>query len=96
MEKIFKETKVDYLTQPLTIEAMKRQMEENDEVTGIIRIELSDAIESGLEWFLDFISEELTGSPLLMDVDYEVLAADIDWIYLKVTGDASNIIEDEE
>ena len=31
-----------------------------------------------------------------MDVDYEVLAADIDWIYLKVTGDASNIIEDEE
>ena len=49
MEKIFKETKVDYLTQPLTIEAMKRQMEENDEVTGIIRIELSDAIESGLE-----------------------------------------------
>ena len=96
MEKIFKETKVDYLTKPLTIEEMKKQMEENDEVTGVIRIELSDAIENGLEGFLDFISEELTGSPLLMSIDYEIIIADKDWIYLKVTGDASNIIEDEE
>lgn len=39
MEKIFKETKVDYLTQPLTIEAMKKQMEEKNEVTGVIRID---------------------------------------------------------
>lgn len=92
MEKIFKETKVNYLIEPLTIAEMKKQMEEKNEVTGVIRIELSDAIENGLEGFLDFISEELTGSPLLMDVDYEVIVADKDWIYLKVTGDASTII----
>lgn len=94
MEKIFKETKVNYLIEPLTIAEMKKQMEEKNEVTGVIRIELSDAIENGLEGFLDFISEELTGSPLLMDVDYEVIVADKDWIYLKVTGDASTIIEE--
>lgn len=94
MEKIFKETKVNYLIKPLTIAEMKKQMEEKNEVTGVIRIELSDAIENGLEGFLDFISEELTGSPLLMDVDYEVIVADKDWIYLKVTGDASTIIEE--
>lgn len=94
MEKIFKETKVNYLIEPLTIAEMKKQMEEKNEVTGVIRIELSDAIENGLEGFLDFISEELTGSPLLMDVDYEVIVADKDWIYLKVTGDASTILEE--
>ena len=87
MENIFKETKVNYLTKPLT-------MEENNEVTGVIRIELSDAIENDLEGFLDFISEKLTGSPLLMGIDYEVIVADKDWIYLKVTGDASTILEE--
>lgn len=94
MEKIFKETKVNYLTKPLTMEEMKKQMEEKNEVTGVIRIELSDAIENDLEGFLDFISEKLTGSPLLMGIDYEVIVADKDWIYLKVTGDASTILEE--
>lgn len=94
MEKIFKETKVNYLIEPLTIAEMKKQMEEKNEVTGVIRIELSDAIENGLEGFLDFISKKLTGSPLLMDIDYEVIVADKDWIYLKVTGDASTILEE--
>lgn len=96
MEKIFKETKVNYLIEPLTIAEMKKQMEEKNEVTGVIRIELSDAIENDLEGFLDFISEELIGSPLLMSPNYEIIIANKDWIYLKVTGDASNIIEDEE
>lgn len=94
MEKIFKETKVNYLIEPLTIAEMKKQMEEKNEVTGVIRIELSDAIENDLEGFLDFISEKLTGSPLLMGIDYEVIVADKDWIYLKVTGDASTILEE--
>ena len=94
MEKIFKETKVNYLIEPLTIAEMKKQMEEKNEVIGVIRIELSDAIENDLEGFLDFISEKLTGSPLLMDIDYEVIVADKDWIYLKVTGDASTILEE--
>lgn len=39
MEKIFKETKVNYLTKPLTMEELKKQMEEKNEVTGVIRIE---------------------------------------------------------
>lgn len=31
-----------------------------------------------------------------MSPNYEIIIANKDWIYLKVTGDASNIIEDEE
>ena len=56
-------------------------------------------IDNNYEGFLDFISEKLVGSNLLMDVNYEVVAQAKKMfpneLILEVTGDVSTIIEEE-
>lgn len=73
--------------------------DENNYVEGYIRIHINDMIDNDYEGFLDFISEKLVGSDLLMDVNYEVVAQAKKMfpneLILKVTGDASTIIESE-
>ncbi len=74
--------------------------DENNFVEGYIQIHISDMIDNDYEGFLDFISEKLVGSDLLMDVNYEVVAQAKkifpNELILKVTGDASTIVESEE
>lgn len=41
---------------------------------------------------LDLISEKLTNSPLLMEINYSVVGVDGEMILLKVSGDVSEII----
>lgn len=73
--------------------------DENNYVEGYIQIHISDMIDNDYEDFLDFISEKLVGSNLLMDVNYEVVAQAKKMfpneLILKVTGDVSTIIEEE-
>ena len=83
-------------TPKLTLNEMKKQMNENDRVTGLVRVSLCDIIDNDLEGFLDILSEGLTGSPLLMDIDYNVDHAEDNDLIIHVTGDASTIIETEE
>ncbi len=71
--------------------------DENNYVEGFIQIHVSDLIDNDYETFLDIISENLVGSDLLMDVNYEVVAlAGKEYpneLILKVSGDASTILE---
>ena len=83
------------LAQPLTIEEIKAQKDENNYVTGNIIISLGDAIDNDLEGFLDFIAIELTGNECLMDINYEEIGFISGGIILKVTGDVSSILEME-
>ena len=76
-----------------TEEEIKEKVDENNFIEGIINIDLSKAIDNDLEEFLDFISIELVGSDLLMDVSYEVVGAIDGEIMLKVSGDCSMVIE---
>lgn len=73
--------------------------DKNNYVEGYIQIHASDMIDNDYEGFLDFISEKLVGSDLLMDVNYEVVAQAkkmfLNELILKVTGDVSTIIEEE-
>ena len=51
------------------------------------------------ESFLDLISERLTGSELLMNIDYDVVGHEGNTLHMKVGGDPSEIRgmrEDEE
>ncbi len=61
---------ITVLTQPLTIEEIKAQKDENNYVTGNIIISLGDAIDNDLEGFLDF-TIELTDNECLIDINYE-------------------------
>ncbi len=74
--------------------------DENNYVEGYVQIHISDMIDNDYDGFLDLISEKLVDSDLLMDINYEVVAQAKkmfpDELILKVTGDASSIVEDEE
>lgn len=72
--------------------------DENNYVEGYVQIHISEMIDNDYEAFLDAISEELVGSDLLMDVNYDVvgLADEPNELILKVSGDASAIVESEE
>lgn len=71
--------------------------DENDRVEGYVSLHISDIIDNDYEAFLDILSTELVGSDLLMDIDYNIvsLAEDPNTLILKVTGDASEILESD-
>lgn len=62
-------------------------------IQGSILVDVNDLIGCNLETVLDHFSENLTGSPLLMDFSYNVVGAKDGDIRLLITGDASEIIE---
>ena len=61
-----------------------------------IVISLEDAIDRDFEGFLDFISEQATGTEILSDISYDVIALTPMGIILTVTGDVSMILDSME
>lgn len=93
--------KYGVLKRPYTIEELQENMNENCYVTGCIAVPLSDIIDHDLEEFLDLIAMKLTGSELLMDINYNAVAVyDVDSndtsIIIEVHGDVSEIISNED
>ena len=84
------------ITGMLSHEQMKSMQEENGMVEGVISVDIHEFINNDLEGFLDLISERLTGSTLLNGSDYQMIGSKGDDVFLKVTGDASLILESEE
>lgn len=87
---------VSYPVGPLTKEAVCRYKDDNNYIRGIVKVELSDLIENDLDGFLDLISEKLTRSPLLMDIGYEPVSVSEEGLYLLVSGDVSEICDEEQ
>jgi hypothetical protein len=83
------------VTGQLSFEQMKAMQDKDCMVCGVIAVDIHEFINNDLESFLDLISERLTGSPLLSDLDYKILGNKGDDIFLKVTGDASLILDGE-
>lgn len=61
-------------------------------IEGSILVDLEDLIGKGLEGFVDEVSTRLTGSDLLMDVDYRVVGDSKGSIRVRVSGDAREIL----
>lgn len=76
-------------------ENINEKLDENY-IEGVVNIDLDDIISVDLEGFLDILSKRLTGSPLLMDISYEVVGNDGNTLKIKVTGDNSMIDEKNE
>lgn len=63
-------------------------------VEGDVVIDLSELIDHDLEGILDIMAERLTGSPLLMDVNYSLVdILDKNSAIMRVRGDVTNILE---
>lgn len=67
-------------------------------VEGLVRVEINELIRNDLEGFLDILSERLTGSGLLADINYSVQGCDgpNDEVVLLVSGDASQCFRDDD
>lgn len=91
-------TSEDILDCPLTEEQMKEMITEDDPyLSGNIIVDQDELIDNDLEGFLDIIAERLTGSPLLMDIDYKPIDVLEDGrIIFLVRGDVSSILGIEE
>jgi hypothetical protein len=65
-------------------------------VEGVVAIDLGDLIDLELEGFLDKLSQLLTGGELLMDIQYEVVGHEKDSLWMKISGNAKEVVETEE
>lgn len=79
---------------PLTAKEIEKQYSETTNVEGIVYLNFGEVVGMDLECFLDTLSELLTGSSLLMDIDYRVVGVEGDSrLLVKVDGDPSMILE---
>ena len=88
----------DYLCAPLSEVTIRKHMDKDNYISGVIKIHISDMIDNDFEDFLDFISTELVGNELLMNIDYKVLGLCEDeenTLYLLVSGDVSNVLGED-
>lgn len=90
---------LNVLMKPLTKEQMKVMVDEKCYIKGIVPVELSDMIDCSLDEFLDMLSEKLTDSPCLMEINYNIVGVINDYtVAMEVSGDVSEILDfdDEE
>jgi hypothetical protein len=89
---------MDYelLSRPLTAAQIRRQMDADGLVEGVVAIELDDVIDNDRERVMELLSEALIDSNGLEDIEYEMVGNDGDMLHIQVRGDASSLVEDEE
>jgi hypothetical protein len=86
----------DLLTRPLTATQIRRQMDADGLVEGVVVIELDDIIDNDRDRVMELLSEALVNSNGLEDIEYELVGSDGDMLHISVRGDASSLVEDEE
>jgi hypothetical protein len=87
-----KKRKYKLLTTPIT----SKDMRGKKWVKGVVPMELSYFIDNSVEEILDGLSELLTGSSLLCDIDYRVVGHLKDELHILVEGCPSMILEGDE
>jgi hypothetical protein len=85
---------LEVLTRPLTEKKMRKQMDANGYVEGTVPVELEEIIDLDRNAILELLSELLTDSTELDDIDYDLVGYDGSTLHLHVTGDAGAILED--
>ena len=86
------------LEAPLTIEQIKSMVEGklSDFITVRVQVSLNDIIENDFEWFLDELSEKVTGSiGGLTDIVYKPVDVTEGAIIIEVSGDVADFLDEE-
>jgi hypothetical protein len=86
----------EVLTRPLTHVQMRRQMDANGYVEGIVPVDLDEIIDSDRDTFIGMLSEMLTDSADLDELEYEVVGYDGDTLHILVSGDATSLLDETE
>jgi hypothetical protein len=76
---------------------LKARADEHGFVTDVITVGVDDLLRFDDEGFLDYVSERLTDTQMLADIDYTPVRVDGDGtIYLQVSGSIANIVDEYE
>ncbi len=86
----------EVLTRPLTAARMRRQMDANGYVEGVVAVDIDEIIDADRDTFIGMLSEMLTDSPDLDDLEYEVVGNDGDTLHIEVSGDATALLDEAE
>lgn len=84
------------LKKPLSTDEIRKHMDQDGYVSGIVEIELNDILDKNLDEFFDLLAIRLTDNELLMNISYDIVGHLENTLYIKVTGDASEIISFED
>ena len=72
---------------PYTPKEIRSSMKADGLISGVVKVELRDIINTDFEGFLDILSENLIGNPCLMGIDYKIVGYEDDsLLHIKVTG----------
>ena len=82
------------ITKTMTIDDINKQKDEKNYIEGNIIVSLDDILDINIEDFMDILSTKLTGSPLLMDIGYQIIGTQNNNLIIHVTGDASSILDE--
>lgn len=73
------------------------EIDEDNRIETEIIVDLCEAVDRDLEGFLDYLSERVTDTPLLMDFSYTVTGVTPEGaLIIKVNGDISEILQWKE
>lgn len=88
----------EVLTEPLNASQIRERLDELNFVSGVVSVNLSDAIDGDLESWLDLLGRALVGHDTLMEINYKVvgLGDTEDELLVLVTGDPRLVLELEE
>lgn len=82
---------------PLTEEQISEELAENGKVEAVVTMDFGEilgALEE-VESFLDDLETRVAGDIVLADLEYKVIFADNDTLYIKVIGNAENSDDNE-
>lgn len=89
-------TTPEFLTKPLTYKQLRDMKDEDNKVKGIVLTSTTELIEGDRDQLLDTLSERLTGSTLLNDMDFTFLGQiDEENMMVEVSGNVIDILEQE-
>lgn len=77
---------------PMEKDEARARLDGNGRIEAVVRVDLSEAVDNGLDDWLDLLSERMIGSrePGLTDVAYNVVGHDGCELLLLVSGDPSD------
>lgn len=92
----FLPTTPEFLTKPLTYTQLREMKDEDNNVEGIVLTSTTELIEGDRDQLLNTLSERLTGSTLLYDMDFKFLGQiDEENMMVEVSGNVTDILKQE-
>jgi len=81
------------LSEPLTAQEMRDQADENGALRAFVAVDIDQAVTLDAQGFLDLLSERITGTPHLLDIEYQVIGNEGNTLLLDVGGSAQAILQ---